>query len=214
MWVRRLLAADVDAVVIDPVGPIVSALAVSENDNGEVRRLLDSFDTLTREAGCLLGPIVAHHAGHEARGRGRGAAAFGDWPSVEWNLVRPRRDDGSPIEGSAYQFSIQSNRATGSGLHGPRELNYEPGTRRTWYGERSKPLDPKRVAYEEFVGGTVRSITVKDVLTAVSGLTDKTAKAWLDCDPLLDVTAEGGRGIGPRTWSRRSDPFASTAPQQ
>ncbi|WP_234791261.1 AAA family ATPase [Mycolicibacterium fortuitum] len=205
-WVRMLLERDVDAVVIDPVGPIVSALGINENDNGEIRRLLDSFDTLTREAGCLLGPIVVHHSGHNARGRARGATAFGDWPSVEWNQQRPTDENGAPVAGDRT-FSIQSNRATGGTIHGPRTLAYEPATRRSWYGGNEKPLDPKRVRYEEFVGAATGEITVADVVSA-AGITDKSAKTWLNADVdngLLTVTAEGGRGVGnARRWQRRS----------
>ena len=110
---------------------------------------------------------------------------------------------------SARRFTVQFDRATG-GVEPPwpaagvRRRCY----RRVWYGEAEQPFDPKRMAYDEYVGSVVGPITVKDVMEA-AGASDKTAKGWLDSDPRLMVTAYGGRGsAGPRTWQRNgSDPF-------
>ena len=203
-WARRLRELEVDAIVIDPVSPIASAAGLDENATTGIRQLLDSFNTLARSAGCICGPIVVHHAGHAEAGRGRGSSAFGDWPGAEWNLQK--NDPGDPF--STRKFSIQSNRATGGAIHRPRSLDYNPENRRTWYGEKEQPFDPRRATYVELIGSITGTITVKDVLTAV-GCSDKTATQWLDNDPHLTVVVDGGRGQGPRTWQKNSyDPFS------
>ena len=138
-WARRLRELEVDAIVVDPVSPILSAAGLDENATTGVRQLLDSFDALAKSAGCCCGPIVVHHAGWVAAGRARGASAFGDWPGAEWNLQMVNSED--PFSGR--KFSIQSNRATGGVVHRGRSLDYDPATRRAWYGEAERPFDPK-----------------------------------------------------------------------
>ena len=67
---------------------------------------------------------------------------------------------------SARRFAVQSNRATGGVIHRGRPLEYDAATRRVWYGEAEQPFDPKRMAYDEYVGSVVGPITVKDVMEA------------------------------------------------
>lgn len=204
-WARRLRELEIDAIVIDPVSPILSAAGLDENATTGVRQLLDSFDALAKSGGCCCGPVVVHHTGWEAVGRARGASAFGDWPGAEWNLQLATRDDLF----SGRTFATQSNRATGGVVHRGRSLEYDPATRKVWYGEAEQPFDPKRAAYDEFVGSAVLDITVKDVMAATGVGSDNTARRWLDSDPRLCVANEGGRGsLGPRTWRRVAyDPF-------
>ena len=203
-WARRLRELEVDAIVIDPVSPILSAAGLDENATTGVRQLLDSFDALAKSAGCVCGPIVVHHAGWEKAGRARGASAFGDWPGAEWNLQMSNPED--PFSGR--RFAIQSNRATGGVIHRGRSLDYDPATRRVWYGEAEQPFDPKRAAYDEFIGLVVDVITTREVMAATGIGSDHTARRWLDNDPRLVVVSEGGRGLGPRTWRRgQLDPF-------
>lgn len=130
-WARKLRELEVDAIVIDPVSPILSSSGMDEKENTPVRQLLDSFDALARSSGCSCGPVVVHHAGWGAAGRARGASAFGDWPGTEWNLQIEDPED--PF--SRRRFSIQSNRATGGAVHLGRALGYDPATRKAWYAE-------------------------------------------------------------------------------
>lgn len=207
-WVRKLMELEIDALIVDPVSPILSAANLDENSTTGVRQLLDSFNTLAESVGCQCGPIVVHHAGWEASGRARGSSAFGDWPGAEWNLRKA--DPGDPH--SRRLFAIQSNRATGGVIHAPRPTEYDHTTRRVTYGESELPFDPKRSQYDEYVGLTEGPVTVRDIETAV-GVSENTARRWMDSDPRLRVISEGGRGgAGPRTWSRHNndDPFGTT----
>ncbi|SHY42120.1 AAA family ATPase [Mycobacteroides abscessus] len=207
-WVRKLIDLDIDIVIVDPVSPILSAANLDENSTTGVRQLLDSFNTMSESVGCYCGPVVVHHAGWEASGRARGSSAFGDWPGAEWNLRKADPED--PY--SRRSFAIQSNRATGGVVHTPRPTEYDHATRRVSYGRSEQPpLDPKRAQYEEYVGATNGPISVRDIENA-AGVSEHTARKWLDGDARLRVISEGGKGgAGPRMWSRYDgeDPFAT-----
>jgi hypothetical protein len=111
---------------------------------------------------------------------------------------------------SQRRFSIQSNRAVGGVVHRGRSLAYDPATRRVWYGEAEQPFDPKRAAYDEYIGTAVGVVTVKDVMTATGLGSDMTTRRWMDDDQRLSVMAEGGRGQGPRTWQKHGYDTFST----
>ncbi|WP_421843666.1 AAA family ATPase [Mycobacterium sp.] len=197
-WALKLREHAIDVLVIDPVSPITSAAGLDENAVMGVRQLLDSFDALALSAGCTAGPIVVHHSGWIETGRARGASAFGDWPGLELNLKREEPTE--PF--STRLFSIQSNRATGGAVHGPRQLGYDPATRKTWYEDRPKPVDPKRAAYDEFIGSAHSDVTSASVVEAV-GIAKSTAIQWLDNDHRLHVVSEAS-GRQPKVWRRRS----------
>ncbi len=192
-----------EMIVVDCVGPIISAIGIDEQSS-MVRPLLDSFDTLSRSAGCVAGPLVVHHAGHNESERGRGSSAFGDWPSMEWNLQRLGYGPEAPRE-----FAIQSNRALGGATHSATPLEFDPRTLRVWYGGARKPSHPKWDLFDQTVGalGISSITTVKELKSAVE-VKDETIKRWCDTDQRLRVVCEGSPGVA-RTWKRVEgiDPF-------
>jgi hypothetical protein len=111
---------------------------------------------------------------------------------------------------SASAGSRSSRTAVGGVVHRGRSLAYDPATRRVWYGEAEQPFDPKRAAYDEYIGTAVGVVTVKDVMTATGLGSDMTARRWMDDDQRLSVMAEGGRRQGPRTWQKHGYDTFST----
>ena len=89
-----------DAIVIDPESPILSAAGLDENTTVGVRQLLDSFDALAKlgrgarvDRSRSITPV-----GLRLVVLARGASAFGDWPGAEWNLQMSNSQD--PFLGS------------------------------------------------------------------------------------------------------------------
>src|SRR5690606_1234312 len=100
--VEAIKSQDPGVLIIDPLGPMLGAQGIEENDNGAVRRLLDRLMDLKQsaEVGEM---IVSHHAGHGAKSRTRGASVFMDWPDVMIGLRRKNEEDlSSPRILSAY----------------------------------------------------------------------------------------------------------------
>lgn len=88
---KQLADLDPELLIVDPIAPLLAAFGMDSDNNDDVRRMLNCFTELGELAGYDSN-ILAHHTGHEAQGRERGASAFGDWPDVLWNLKRGTND--------------------------------------------------------------------------------------------------------------------------
>lgn len=86
-WADYLRSIDAGTLLVDPIGPVMGALGINENDNSEVNHYLSALDRLAREAGLDEHGII-HHAGHGEEQRARGASAFLGWPDAIWQLTR------------------------------------------------------------------------------------------------------------------------------
>jgi hypothetical protein len=125
-WVANLKSANAGQVILDCLSPVLSALGLSENDTGEVRRFLAAFDALLLRSGTGEGAIV-HHAGHSGE-RGRGASGLRDWPDAEWLLVREQPEElGAEPDPAAPRYF----KAYGRDVNEPEQLlAYDERTRR------------------------------------------------------------------------------------
>lgn len=90
--VRVIADQDPGVLMIDPLGPMLGARGIEENDNGAVRSLLDRLMALKERTGAEE-MIVSHHAGHGGTKRTRGASVFLDWPDVLIGAKRKNEDD-------------------------------------------------------------------------------------------------------------------------
>lgn len=88
-WSARFRDAGAGTVILDPIGPIIGALGLDEDNRTQVRRLLTLWDECLREGGATES-ILTHHMGHQGD-RAVGATTFLDWPDALWTLVRQRR---------------------------------------------------------------------------------------------------------------------------
>lgn len=99
MFVSKLAILKPTILIVDPIGPIMRAMGVDENDNNTVGNLLDGFNGLRPDIPSLQDILVVHHSGHESQGGGqragsaRGASAWNDIPDAIWNY---RRDENNP----------------------------------------------------------------------------------------------------------------------
>lgn len=86
-----------EVLIIDPLSPILSAHGIEENNNEQVRQLLDRFMALAKsvspdpESQCEL--IISHHAGHGSKSRTRGASSILDWPDSLIGVKLKKEDD-------------------------------------------------------------------------------------------------------------------------
>lgn len=127
-WAAHLAGLDVAVLIVDPIGPVLSALGVDENDSTGVGRVLWALDALCAAAN-VPDLFVVHHTGHEGE-RARGSAAFGAWPDAVWEMVRDRT-----LEGAGRR----ALRANGRDVYLPETvLELDKRTRRLSLGEGSR----------------------------------------------------------------------------
>lgn len=80
----------IDVVVVDPFISFFGGK--NENDNGEMRAVLDQITKFARKAGVT--PILVHHDGKD--GLFRGASALHDWARSRIHLVLDKSKQGGP----------------------------------------------------------------------------------------------------------------------
>jgi hypothetical protein len=133
-------------LIVDPIGPVLSALGVEESDNTAVGAVLWALDALCLAAG-IPELFVVHHAGHDGE-RARGASVFGAWPDAMWELVRDKTLEGA---------GARALRAEGRDVYLPETvLEYDRATRRLSLGEGSRSA----------VRGTGHAEIIRDVVAA------------------------------------------------
>jgi hypothetical protein len=106
--VARLRAERTRIVIVDPVGPLMTALGLNESSNRDVNRFLTALTAMCAAAG-VAELLVVHHMGHDAE-RSRGASEWRGWPDVEWRLIRPKGRDGREPAPDAPRFFTASGR--------------------------------------------------------------------------------------------------------
>lgn len=135
-WAEQIKSAQVRVLVVDCLGPILSALGADENGQKDVGPVLDALTSLAVEAG-VDEVLLIHHMGHGAE-RSRGASRLRDWPDAEWRLVRQKDDDnpfGDPDPAAPRFFAAfgrDVNVREGQLVydHATRRLVYADGNRR------------------------------------------------------------------------------------
>lgn len=134
-WVTKLRTARVKVLIIDCLGPILSAFGLKENENAEVGPVLDALTTLAVAAG-VEEVLLVHHMGHGAE-RSRGASRLRDWPDAEWRLMR-QRDEANPLadpDPAAPRFFSAFGRDVDVR---EGQILYDSATRRLRYAEGSR----------------------------------------------------------------------------
>ena len=92
MFAEYLQELDCEVLVIDPLSAIISAQGMDEWNNPANRQVLERFSAIAEIAG-VDNLIIVDHAGHEAKGRSRGASSKEDWADVLW--VLDKKADGT-----------------------------------------------------------------------------------------------------------------------
>jgi hypothetical protein len=116
-WVQLLRERRVEVLILDCLRPVLDVLGLDEHhDTGT---FLVALDALACEAG-ISEIVLVQHMGHGGE-RARGDSRIGDWPAVEWQLVRHSENPAAP----------RYLRAFGRDVHLPESrLEFDPVTRR------------------------------------------------------------------------------------
>lgn len=140
LWANTLRDQGCTTLRLDPIGPVLAALAIDENDNSAVASYLAALDALTVEIGADL--IVAHHYGHS--GRTRGASALLGWADALWDLAKKETQaNQDPIDG-LFDTRPRSFRAEGRDVDLPEHpLTYDPDTRLLSLGQPAMRKEEK-----------------------------------------------------------------------
>lgn len=135
LWVEQLAEVQARTWIVDCLGPVLSALGYSENENRDVGQVLDALTTTAAAAG-VDEVLLVHHMGHGAE-RSRGASRLRDWPDAEWRLVRQKSDDnpfGDPDPDAPRFFS-----AFGRDVDVKEgQLIFDPDTHRLVYADGTR----------------------------------------------------------------------------
>ncbi|GLI00321.1 AAA family ATPase [Phytohabitans aurantiacus] len=196
-WVEKLRAAEARVWIVDCLGPILSSLGFSENENREVGRFLDAL-TATAAAAGVDEVLLVHHMGHAAE-RSRGASRLRDWPDAEWRLLR-KKDDDNPLadaEPAARRFFSAFGRDVDVR---EGQLVYDDARKRLVYAEGSRretaALEALTAVLEyirDHTGASGR--VVEQAVTKDRTITQKSARDALAeaVDRAYAVTKDGGR---------------------
>jgi hypothetical protein len=144
-WATYLAGQEIGVLIVDPIGPILSALGVDESSSTEVGAVLWALDALCLEAG--IGELfVTHHAGHDGE-RARGTSGFGAWPDALWELVRDKS-----LEGGGKR----ALRAEGRDVYlAETVLEFDRAARRLHLGQGSRAA-ARNVDHAEVIAAMVR----------------------------------------------------------
>lgn len=143
-WATYLRELDTEIVIVDPLGPVLFALGINENDNTEVGTFLHALDALVAESGASE-LLVTHHTGHSGE-RSRGATVLRGWPDAEWRLMNEETAPGREPAADATRFFAANGRDvalrdTALEYDGPtRHLSLGVGNRATHATEKHSPL--------------------------------------------------------------------------
>lgn len=120
---EEIRASGIDVLIIDPLGPLIRAAGIPEDDNTQIGNLLMWLDSVRVRAGLKV-LIQTHHNGKDDSRGFRGASAFGDVPDSLWYLSKDGRskDDDEPD-------GIRTLTAEGRDVDLSRRLSYTSETR-------------------------------------------------------------------------------------
>jgi hypothetical protein len=123
-WAQLLQGQNCKFLIIDCIGPVMSASDLLEGDNSQTSKFLRLVDELL-VAGGVDNCLLVHHMGHDER-RPRGASAFRGWCDTEITLRRT----GNLSTGQRYISAV------GRDVSQPeRELQYDEATHRFAIGK-------------------------------------------------------------------------------
>ena len=115
-----------EAVILDPLAPLLATLGLDENSNTDVALFFSWWSEVLGLAG-VTDDLVVHHTGHAGQ-RSRGASRLLDEPDAIWTLTKglgtdPAEDD--PFNATEPRFLT----AYGRDVDHPEEgLDYDPDT--------------------------------------------------------------------------------------
>lgn len=175
-----------EVLIIDPLGPLLAALGLDENDNSDVRTLLNGLDTLKAEAG-ISELIVVHHAGHAATRRARGSSVLSDWPDMSLNLRNDQPDNplgARTLSGLGREMFLADT---------PLKFDAETKLLTTWgkaFTAQEAHLSDRIITVLRAIG---RPVTKRELLREVTGNTAQILSALesLRDGGIIEITQDG-----------------------
>ena len=164
-----LRAQEAEAVILDPLAPLLATLNLDENSHTDVATFFSWWSEVLGLAG-VTDDIVVHHTGHAGQ-RSRGASRLLDEPDAIWTLTKGLGSD--PAEDELLGFTQpRFLSAYGRDVEHPEEgLNHNPDTGHLTYNGQTRSqsktagkLDRLREAIND---GQVRS--KEEIIQAVGG---------------------------------------------
>jgi hypothetical protein len=83
---------EAEAVILDPLAPVLASLGLDENSNADVSTFYSWWGEALTLAG-VVDDVVVHHTGHAGQ-RSRGASRLLDEPDAIWTLTREEDEEG------------------------------------------------------------------------------------------------------------------------
>lgn len=139
------------ALILDPLNPLLSSAGVEENASSEVARWFTALADVI-ERSCVQDVFLVHHFGHVAE-RGRGSSKFMDAPDALWTYTveepgKPAEDDADDLLGQIEPSAAPRYlSAMGRDVElAKSRVDFDPGTRTLTMPVRGAGPDNDRAA--------------------------------------------------------------------
>jgi hypothetical protein len=206
---KDLRSMGAKVVILDPLVPLLAALGLDENSNGEVAKFF-SYWSETMRLGEVVDDMIVHHTGHAGE-RSRGASRLLDEPDAIWTLTKDagggtgKPDDDMWDDMSPTRFLQAYGRDV---TLDPEELEFDELTRLlrlTGTSKRSAVMSKRRETKNENAVATVRQLfsdgkarTKTEITNAIkvsNGDKYAIAQYLIDAGMLYDTGNRRGTGI-------------------
>jgi hypothetical protein len=186
-----LRSLQAEAVILDPLAPLLATLGLDENSNTDVA-LFFSWWSETLQIADVTDDLVVHHTGHAGQ-RSRGASRLLDEPDAIWTLTKglgtdPAEDD--PFNTTQPRFLS----AYGRDVDHPEEgLDYDPDTGHLAFNGQNRS-QTKAVGKVNHITDILQDQTprsINQICQAVGGDRNKTyaaVKKMVDDGSLFEVS--------------------------
>lgn len=181
--VQWLTERDVKVWIVDPFARAFTGSGLSENDNTEVGRFLDTLDVIKARAG-VSDLILPTHTGRaefeEGQERARGATRLDDWADVRWMLNKDENEQ-------------RYFRATGRDVDVPEQaLGFDEATRSLKAATGNRVANRRSRLHDAVVSvvEATPGISQKRIHSAVRQIVAGASQSKID-DAIDDVESQG-----------------------
>lgn len=187
---NAIIEVSADVLFIDP---FISFNPVNENDNTEVRRVLDSLEYSLKDTGVSI--VLIHHSPKGASGF-RGASAIRDWAANTLILELDRMEAGEARIKVTHDKGRNFEQVDPFYLNRTKNLSFELAENKST--EKEDPRLECVVSVLKAAGGRIEGQKqfVQLIEKAKNGAKDRTARSRIrdarDCDLIIEIDKGNG----------------------
>jgi hypothetical protein len=172
---KRIADGGYDLVVMDPIGVVMGANELEENDNTDFRLFFNIWTEMLKDAG-VTASLIPHHFGHQGE-RGRGASVISDWADAIWTGVYTKPEDAGKSDARRF-IGVEGRYPVGLDL---TEITMDPTSRSLTMLESAQSRSEVLEVDKKALAQAARQDTIMQALLAVPAgfSSDRELNAWL-----------------------------------